>query len=60
MLALIKNIAPCDLASSAVSPAEGFNTVSKPDDSQSSRMLTLGPRCLDEQPLQQSAVLCHT
>jgi hypothetical protein len=36
------------------------NVVSKPDNSQPQRALTLGLRCLDEQPLQQSAVLCHT
>jgi hypothetical protein len=39
---------------------ESSNIVSKPNRSQSRCALTLGPRCLDEQPLQPSAVLCHT
>jgi hypothetical protein len=39
---------------------ESSNIVSKLNRSQSRRAPTLGPRCLDEQPLQLSAVLCHT
>jgi hypothetical protein len=53
-------VIPHSLASLTVSPQDGSNVVSKPDNSQSRLASTHGPRCLDEQPLQQSALLCHT
>jgi hypothetical protein len=44
----------------SVASPERSKDVSKPDTSQSHCMWTLGPRCLDEQILQQFTMLCNT